>query len=85
MNTKELIQKIEKKRGSKVITYLTSDREGPVSARIAMDIIPVISSQLRRIGKVQKIDLFLYSRGGDTMVPWHYMVVIAVASKWVLK
>jgi hypothetical protein len=59
-----------------VITYLTSDKEGPVSARIAMDIIPVISSQLRRIGKVQKIDLFLYSRGGDTMVPWRLVSMI---------
>jgi len=70
MDKKQLIQEIEKLRSSKVITYLTSDRQGPVNARVAMDIIPIISKQLRQIGKVENIDLFLYSTGGDTMVPW---------------
>jgi len=76
MNTENLIQKIEEKRGSKVITYLTSDRKGPVNARIAMDIIPVFSKQLQKIGKVPQIDLFLYSTGGDTMVPWRLVSMI---------
>jgi hypothetical protein len=70
MTKKEIFQKIEKQRNSKVIAYLTGDRQGPVNAKIAMDIIPVISAQLRKIGKTEKIDLFLYSAGGDTMVPW---------------
>ena len=70
MEKKELIKKIEERRKSKVITYITSDRQGPVNARVAMDIIPIISKQLRQIGKVENIDLFLYSTGGDTMVPW---------------
>ena len=70
MKTQDLIKKIEEKRGSRVITYLTSDRQGPLNAKIAMDIIPIISKQLRNIGKTDKIDLFLYSNGGDTMVPW---------------
>jgi len=70
MDKKTLIQQIENLRKSKVITYLTSDRQGPVNARIAMDVIPMISRQLRAIGKTQNIDLFLYSSGGDTMVPW---------------
>ena len=76
MNTKDLIKKIEEKRGSKVITYLTSDRKGPVNARIAMDIIPVFSKQLQKMGKVPQIDLFLYSTGGDTMVPWRLVSMI---------
>ncbi|NQV00548.1 MAG: hypothetical protein HQ537_00245 [Parcubacteria group bacterium] len=70
MNTQNLIKKIEERRDSKVITYVTSDRKGPVNARIAMDVVPVISGHLRKIGKTEKIDLFLYSTGGDTMVPW---------------
>ena len=74
--TKNLIKKIEEKRGSKVITYVTSDRKGPVSARIAMDVIPIISNHLRKIGKTEKIDLFLYSTGGDTMVPWRMVSMI---------
>ena len=76
MATKDLIQKIEERRGSKVITYLTSDRQGPINAKIAMDVIPVISSQLRNIRKTERIDLFLYSTGGDTMVPWRLVSMI---------
>jgi len=76
MDKKSLIQQIELLRNSRVITYLTSDRQGPVSARVAMDIIPVISKQLREIGKVENLDLFLYSTGGDTMVPWRLVSMI---------
>lgn len=72
----DLIKKIEEKRNSKVITYLTSDRPGPLNARIAGDIIPIISQQLRKIGKVENIDLFLFSQGGDTMVPWRLVSMI---------
>lgn len=76
MDKKSLIQQIEKMRKSRVITYLTSDRTGPVNARVAMDIIPVISKQLQTIGKTTNIDLFLYSTGGDTMVPWRLVSMI---------
>lgn len=76
MPAKDLIKKIENLRNSKVITYLTSDRKGPVNARIAMDVIPVFSKQLRQIVKVPQIDLFLYSTGGDTMVPWRLVSMI---------
>lgn len=77
MSKTDLIKKIEENRGSKVITYITSDRQGPVNARVAMDIIPIVSEQLRKIGtKVPKIDLFLYTAGGDTMVPWRLVSMI---------
>src|SRR3990167_5491173 len=76
MEKKELIKKIEEQRKSKVITYITSDRQGPVNARIAMDVVPIISKQLQIIGKTQNIDLFLYSIGGDTMVPWRLVSMI---------
>jgi len=76
MDKKQLIQQIENLRKSRVITYLTSDRQGPVNARVAMDIIPVIQKHLQKIGKTQNIDLFLYSTGGDTMVPWRLVSMI---------
>lgn len=76
MNRKEILQKIETLRGSKVVSYVTSDRQGAVNARVAMDIIPIISAQLRAIGKTEKIDLVLYSAGGDTMVPWRLVSMI---------
>lgn len=72
----ETIREIEKLRNSKVITYVTSDRQGPINARVAMDIVPIVSSQLRKIGKTEKIDLVLYSSGGDTMVPWRLVSMI---------
>ena len=79
MDKKQLIKRIEEVRGSQVITYLTSDRPGPVNARVAPDVIPLFSKQLRLIatnGKVPKIDLFLYSSGGDTLVPWRLASMI---------
>lgn len=76
MDKKQLIQQIEGLRKSRVITYLTSDRQGPFNARIAMDVIPLISKQLQTIGKTENIDLFLYSTGGDTMVPWRLVSMI---------
>ncbi|MFH1030822.1 MAG: hypothetical protein V1770_06220 [bacterium] len=76
MDKKSFIEKIEKLRNSRVITYLTSDRQGPMNAKIAGDIIPIISKQLRKIGKTENIDLFLYSSGGDTMVPWRLVSMI---------
>lgn len=76
MNRRELIQQIEKTRGSKVITYFTGDRQGPVNGRIAGDVIPIISRQLREMGKTESIDLFLYSSGGNTMVPWRLVSMI---------
>jgi len=76
MDRKTSIKKIEDLRKSRVITYLTSDRQGPINAHVAMDIIPVISKQLQTIGKTPNIDLFLYSTGGDTMVPWRLVSMI---------
>ncbi len=76
MDRKQLIQQIEGLRESRVITYLTSDRQGPLNAQIAMDVIPLISKQLQTIGKIKNIDLYLYSAGGDTMVPWRLVSMI---------
>lgn len=76
MDKKQLFKEIEDKRNSKLITYVTSDRQGPMNAKIAMDIIPVMSKQLRGMGKVENLDLFLYSAGGDTMVPWRLVSMI---------
>jgi len=76
MDRKQLIQQIEGLRQSRIITYLTSDRQGPLNARIAMDVIPLINRQLQGIGKTKNIDFLLYSAGGDTMVPWRLVSMI---------
>ncbi len=68
---KELIQIIEKKRNSKVITYITSDRSG-LSAPIAPDVVSIIHQHILELKEEdgQKLDLFVYSRGGQSDVPW---------------
>jgi ClpP class serine protease len=76
IDKKQLIQQIEGLRKSRVVTYVTSDRQGPFNARIAMDVVPLVSKQLQAIKKTQNIDLFLYSSGGDTMVPWRLVSMI---------
>jgi ClpP class serine protease len=63
------IAAIEELRGSKVITYVTGDRN-PAQAQIGDDALRPIYEQLRDLGKPKKLDLFIYSRGGATDVPW---------------
>ncbi|MEI8173504.1 MAG: hypothetical protein WCH07_08485 [Deltaproteobacteria bacterium] len=66
---KELINQIQSIRNSKIITYITGDRQ-PVSSQIAEDAVRPLYDQLLSTGKNKRIDLFLYSRGGDVSVPW---------------
>ncbi len=62
----ELISKIEGERGSRVLCYLTSDRQN-LEARIAKDALPYMYEHLKQFGNVEKIDLFLFTNGGDTL------------------
>lgn len=64
----DLIQKIEKKRGSKIISYFTGDRQGLVT-QVADDGVKLIHSHLETYGRQKQIDLFLYTRGGILMAP----------------
>jgi len=62
----ELIMKIEKKRGSRLLVYITGDRRG-LETRIGMDAFPMFHEHLMRMGKQERIDLFMYSPGGIAM------------------
>ncbi|MBC8520768.1 MAG: hypothetical protein H8D26_02075 [Methanomicrobia archaeon] len=70
-NRKKIIQEIEKKRDSKVIAYVTSDRLG-LSVQIAGDVVSLIHEHILGLKEEErlKLDLFLYSRGGQSDVPW---------------
>jgi len=75
---KELIEKIEKERQSKVIVYFTGDRT-PFGARIAEDVVRPLYEHLLNLEideKEKRIDIFLYSRGGDVSVPWRIVSMI---------
>jgi hypothetical protein len=66
---KELIKQIQNLRNSRVITYITGDRQ-PTGSRIAEDAVRPLYEHLLSVGRNAKIDLVLYSRGGDVSVPW---------------
>ena len=68
---KKLIQDIEKQRGSKIVAIVTSDRpnlHNPIEA----DIVSILHDHILAMDSREKmkLDLFIYSRGGDSDVPW---------------
>jgi hypothetical protein len=67
-----LIKQIQRRRSSKVIVYFTGDSL-LAGARIAEDAVRPLFEHLLSIGNSNKIDLFLYSRGGDVGVPWRIL------------
>ena len=71
----ELIQKIENNRNSALISYIAGDREN-ISTRIAPDSIRVIYRHLENLKEYDKIDMFLYTRGGDVLTPWRLINLI---------
>src|SRR5690554_3123771 len=72
---KDLYAWLEKERNSKLLVYFTGDRRG-METQIATDVLEYFSEQLDKIGKVDKISLFLYTRGGDTMAAWSLVNLI---------
>lgn len=65
---KRLIKQLEDERGSKIISYFTADRQN-LGTQMGSDTIPFFFEHLQSIKKVEKIDLFLYTRGGHTLTP----------------
>lgn len=63
---KDLIKQISEIRNSKVICYFGGDRQN-VSIRVAPDIIPVFYKLLEDFGSSDKIDLVLFTKGGDVL------------------
>jgi Serine dehydrogenase proteinase len=74
-----LIEKIEEKRGSRVLVYVTGDRN-PAPAQIGDDAVRPMYSHLREMGHVEKLDLFIYSRGGAIDVPWRIVTALRQTS-----
>ena len=70
-----LYQEIERQRGSKLIVYVTSTRGG-LETQIANDILPKFTEHLDKIGDTQKITLYLYTNGGNTLAAWSLVNLI---------
>lgn len=61
---KKLIEEISAIRQSSLICYISGDRQN-ISTRIAPDIIPVFYKHLQALPTTDRIDLFLFTKGGD--------------------
>ena len=72
---KVFYETIEKERRSKVIAYVTGDREN-LGTQIGSDVPDILIEHLDAIGKVDKISLILYTRGGDTLAAWNIVNLI---------
>lgn len=66
----ELYKQLEQEFDTKLLVYVTSDRRG-LEAQIGQDVIDFFIGHLDKIGVVEKISLFLYTRGGDTAAAWN--------------
>ena len=77
---RSLIKQLEECRKSRVLAYVTSDRPG-VTGQIGEDAVRYIVEHLRGFEPSEKLDLFLYSRGGGMDVPWHLVSALRSVSK----
>jgi len=76
MSTTEIINQIQKMEKANLISYVLADRlQGP-SASIATDALGLFYRHLEAMGESSRMVLFLYSTGGDTMVPWRLINLI---------
>lgn len=78
---KGLYQEIERQRSSKLIVYVTSTRSG-LETQIANDILPKFTEHLDKIGDTQKITLYLYTNGGNTLAAWSLVNLIRSFCKY---
>ncbi|HCA06930.1 serine protease [Chryseobacterium sp.] len=71
----ENYQKLETLRNSKLLVYVTSDRQN-AETNIGSDILPLFSNHLDLIKKSDRISLYLYSNGGSTLAAWSLVNLI---------
>lgn len=74
-NRISLFKKIEKRRDSRVLLYVTGDRQG-MEAQIHQEVYDFFVNLLDEIGVVKKISLVLYTRGGSTLAGWSIVNLI---------
>lgn len=66
---------LEEKLETKLLVYVTSDRSG-WETQVAADTLEYLIGHLDNLGRVPKISLYLYTRGGDTLAAWSIVNLI---------
>lgn len=74
-NRIDLYKRIETERHSKLLVYITSTRGG-LETQIANDILPKFTEHLDKLGDTDKITLYLYTNGGNTLAAWSLVNLI---------
>lgn len=72
---KQLYQQMEGLRKSKVIVYVTGDRR-QLETNIGSDVIDFFTHHLDLISSHDRISLYLYTCGGDTLSAWNLVNLI---------
>lgn len=72
---KALYKSIEKQRDSRVIGFITGDRQH-LETQIAQDAVPRFVDLLDEIGPTKKISLVLHTNGGQTSAAWRLVNLI---------
>lgn len=75
VNRKPLYEQLEKLRNSKVLVYVTGDRR-QLETRIGSDVVDLFTHHLDLIYSHDKISLYLYTRGGETLAAWSLVNLI---------
>ena len=63
---RDLIHRLQLRRNSHVLCYLTSDRPN-ASAQVGKDVLPLFYEHLRRSNHYERLEVFLFTAGGDTL------------------
>jgi hypothetical protein len=66
-----LINRVQTIRDSHVLTFVTRP-----DVTVRGDVVEQVYEQLREIGRVPRLDLFLHSSGGQTEIPWRLITLI---------
>jgi hypothetical protein len=75
--TGTLLQELEGLCDGPVVTYITGDRP-LISAQIHDDAVRPMYRHLQKLSEIQRkrLNLFIYSRGGDVSVPWRIVSMV---------
>ncbi len=68
----QAIERIEAERNSKVISYILH----PEGASIADDVVPPLYHQLMTMGRTDRLDVILASRGGSPESAWRILTIL---------
>jgi ClpP class serine protease len=64
-----LIGQLEDLRKSRLLVYVTGDRRG-LETIIHSEAFDIFTHHLDSIGEINKISVFLYTQGGETLAAW---------------